>query len=417
VRLLCIYQHAPTNGAPGIYRHRRLLSALAGRGWDVDLVSTPVNYMTGVVAAEYAGKPYVAETIDGIRHHWVWAPDRIHRSRGHRAANYLAFAMSSAVRASTLRRPDVIIASSPPLTVATVGALTAARFRRPWALEVRDLWPEAAASVGWLEESGALYRLVGRFARRHTSRADAVIVPNAGLVEGVRKHGARDVRVVTGAVLDERPTEDERRRARRELGLDDATCAVVYLGALGVANGVDLVLDAVRLLPASTPVQVFLVGDGSARSDLERRVGQEQLSTVTVVGPVPKQRVRDYLAAADLCLHVLRSDPLFEASLPTKVLEYFSAHRPFVTTVAGMPRTLALQSGGGYGGDARALAAELMRWSALSSAERADLGERAYAYGASRFGLEVTVDTLEALLHDLAARNMKRSVLRPRVDG
>lgn len=417
MRLLCIYQHAPTNGAPGIYRHRRLLSALAGRGWDVDLVSTPVNYMTGAVAPEYAGKPYVAETIDGIRHHWVWAPDRIHRSRGRRAANYLAFAVSSAVRASTLPRPDVILASSPPLTVATVGALTASRFRRPWALEVRDLWPESAASVGWLEESGALYRLVDRFARRHTSSADAVVVPNAGLVEGVRKHGARDVRVITGAVLDERSTEAERRRARRGLGLDDATCAVVYVGALGVANGVDLVLDAVRLLPATAPLRLFLVGDGSARADLERRVAQERLSTVTVVGPVPKQRVRDYLAAADLCLHVLRPGPLFEASLPTKVLEYFSAHRPFVTTVAGLPRTLALESGGGFGGDPTALAAELVRWSALTSAERVELGERAYAYGAARFGLDVTVDALEALLHELAARNMKRTVLRPRVDG
>ena len=83
MRLLCIYQHAPTRGAPGIYRHRRLLAALAARGWDVDLVSTPVNYMTGAVPPGYGGA-YRAETIDGIRHHWVWAPGGIHRSRGRR---------------------------------------------------------------------------------------------------------------------------------------------------------------------------------------------------------------------------------------------------------------------------------------------------------------------------------------------
>lgn len=416
MRLLCIYQHAPTRGAPGIYRHRRLLSALAARGWDVDLVSTPVNYMTGTVAPGYGGA-YRAETIDGIRHHWVWAPGGIHRSRGRRAANYLAFALSSALRSLTLTRPDVILASSPPVPVATVGALAAARFRRPWALEVRDLWPESAASVGWLDEASPLYRLVDRVARRHTSRAGAVIVPNAGLVEGVRRHGARDVRVVTGAVLDERSTDEERRRARLELGLDDDTCAVVYPGALGVANGLDLVLDAMRLLPDGAGVELFLVGDGSARADLEGRVEKERLSAVSVVGPVAKERVRNYLAAADLCLHALRPDPLFEASLPTKVLEYFSAHRPFVTTVAGLPRTLAFESGGGFGGDPSALAAELQRWSALASADRAELGERAYAYGAANFGLEVTVDALEGLLNDLIARNVRSTVLRPRIDG
>ena len=58
-RLLCIYQHAPTPGAPGIYRHRLYLAELVRRGWDVDLISTPVNYMRGTVPERYAGKPYV----------------------------------------------------------------------------------------------------------------------------------------------------------------------------------------------------------------------------------------------------------------------------------------------------------------------------------------------------------------------
>ena len=49
MRLLCVYQHAPTPGAPGIYRHRMWFAELVRRGWHVDLVSTPLNYMTGTV--------------------------------------------------------------------------------------------------------------------------------------------------------------------------------------------------------------------------------------------------------------------------------------------------------------------------------------------------------------------------------
>jgi hypothetical protein len=91
-RLLCIYQHAPTPGAPGIYRHRLYLAELVRRGWHVDLISTPINYMRGTVPEAYAGRPYVREVIDGVVHHWVWAWSGVHRSRGHRALNYATFA-------------------------------------------------------------------------------------------------------------------------------------------------------------------------------------------------------------------------------------------------------------------------------------------------------------------------------------
>jgi hypothetical protein len=107
-RLLCVYQHAPTPGAPGIYRHRLLLAELVRRGWHVDLVSTAVNYMTGEIPPRYARRPYVRETIDGIVHHWVFASTGIHASRVRRALNYASFATSAFLRAATLRRPDVV---------------------------------------------------------------------------------------------------------------------------------------------------------------------------------------------------------------------------------------------------------------------------------------------------------------------
>src|SRR4051794_7160029 len=182
-RLLCIYQHAPTPGAPGIYRHRLYLSELVRRGWDVDVIATPINYMRGTVPERYAGTPYVREVIDGIVHHWVWASSSVHRSRGHRAMNYATFATAAVVRGATLARPDVIWASSPPLPVANVGELLAARYRRPWILEVRDLWPESAVSVGRLRQETLLYDARGRGAPYAAGAPPARVGPPPGLRE------------------------------------------------------------------------------------------------------------------------------------------------------------------------------------------------------------------------------------------
>ncbi len=403
-RLLCIYQHAPTPGAPGIYRHRLYLAELVRRGWDVDLISTPINYMRGTVPERYAGRPYVRETIDGITHHWVWASPNVHRSRVHRALNYATFAAAAALRGATLPRPDVVWVSSPPLPVGSVGELLAARFRRPWVLEVRDLWPESAVSVGWLSEDSRLYRVLDHMARRYARRAALAIVPTPGLADPVAGHGAASVSVVPGAVFDAARGDAVRARTRGELGVGDGTCLFLYVGAIGVANGLQTLLDAAAQLDGGEAIALVLVGDGSDRRRLEREVAARRLERVRILPPAPKEQVPDLLAASDVCLHLLRPDPLFAGALPSKVLEYLGAHRPFITTVPGVPERLATESGGAFAPSTGELLAALRAWAAMPAQERARRGEQAFRYGLEHFSLDVNVSRLEeALLRAMAS--------------
>jgi glycosyltransferase involved in cell wall biosynthesis len=401
-RLLCIYQHAPTPEAPGIYRHRRYFAELVRRGWVVDLVSTPRNYMTGQVPSAYRHRPVLDETIDGVAHHWVWTPGGIHRSRVARVANYAGFAAAAAMRAAALPRPDVVFVSSPPLPVATLGPLLARRFRCPWLLEVRDVWPESAVSVGWLRRESVAYDLLDRLARATTSRADRVVIPTPGLEPFVRKHGAADVVLLTGTVVP-RPDEPERRRAAREqLGLGENECVFLYLGAVGVANGLDQLIEAAVQLPEETPpLRILIVGDGSARQALEASLEARGLDTVTLLPAVSRNEAEDLLAAADVGLHLLRPDPVFGSALPTKVLDYLGARLPFVTTVAGLPTEVALASGGSAASSAAELARELERWARLDPETRRALGEQAKRYGVEQFGLDAGADRLEAMLEEV----------------
>jgi colanic acid biosynthesis glycosyl transferase WcaI len=399
-RLLCIYQHAPTPGAPGIYRHRLYLSELARRDWDVDIIATPINYMRGTVPERYAGRPYVREVIDGVVHHWVWASSGVHRSRSRRAMNYATFATAAALRGATLARPDIIWASSPPLPVANVGELLAARHRRPWILEVRDLWPESAVSVGWLREETRLYRALERTAHRSARAAAAVLVPTPGLAEPMLRHGARVVRVVPGAVFDNQRPPEVRARVRAELNVSEDTCLFVYVGALGVANGLQTLLDAARAVADDDRMSFVLLGDGSDRRRLEDEVRTRRIPGVRILPPGPKEKVPEILAASDVCLHLLRPDPLFAGALPSKVLEYLGAHRPFITTVAGVPERLAVESGGGCARSLEELVVELSRWASMSPDDRRRRGEQAFQYGRESFSVEANVAKLESALDE-----------------
>lgn len=399
-RLLFLFQHAPTPGAPGMYRQRRYLAALVRRGWSVDLVSTPVSYLTGDLPERYRGRPYSREVIDGITHHWVWAPPGIHGSKIRRGLNYASFAAAGGLAAGLIRRPDVVVASSPPLPVAVAAGLLARRFRRPLVLEVRDIWPESAVAVGWLAADSRLYRLLERAAHWSTRSAAGVIVPTPGLIADVRRHGAGRVEVVTGAVQDRQPSAELRETTRRELGIRSEHRLFVYIGALGVANGLDMLLDAVERLPEGVPASFVLAGDGSARQALKERLRVRPLPTVTILPAARPERVAALLAAGDVGLHVLGPSDVFAAALPNKVLDYWSAHRPFITTTPGLPERLARESGGGFASSADALADEIASWSRLESSELTRRGEAGFRYGFERFGFDANLDRLEALLLD-----------------
>ena len=408
-RLLCVYQHAPTPNAPGIYRHRRYFAELVQRGWQVDLVSTPRNYMTGEVPPAYRKLAFRSETIDGIAHHWVWTPGGIHRSRGARVANYAGFASAAAARAVTLPRPDVVLVSSPPLPVAGLGPLLGRRFGCPWLLEVRDIWPESAVSVGWLHSEGTVYRLLARFAHSVTGRAQTVIVPTPGLEPLVRAHGARDVCVLPGIVRSRHPDPEQRRRTRASFGIGEDECVFLYLGAIGVANGLDLLLDAVDSLSDDLPARVIVAGDGSARRSFAEALSARRLNRITLLPPVDQEGVTALLSAADVGLHLLRPDPVFGSALPTKALEYLGAGLPFVTTVPGLPSEVAAASGGAAVSSAAELTHELVWWSRATSDERRTRGRQALRYGLENFGLEANVDRLEGLLVRTREEQPRRS--------
>ncbi len=399
-----MYQHAPTPGAPGIYRHRRYFAELVRRGWHVDLVSTPRNYMTGLVPSGYRGRPFRSETIEGIAHHWVWTPGGIHRSRGARVANYAGFAAAAAARALTLPRPDIVLVSSPPLPVAGLGPLLSRRFRCPWLLEVRDVWPESAVSVGWLSPEGAAYRQLARFAHSVTRSAPAVIVPTPGLEPLVRAHGARTIHVLPGIVSAREPDPERRRVTRARLGIGDDECVFLYLGAIGVANGLDLLLAAVESLPSGVRAHVLVAGDGSARHSIAEAVTARRLDRITLLPPVEQKEAGDLLAAADVGLHLLRPDPLFRSALPSKALEYLGAGLPFLTTVPGLPSEVAVAGGGAAVSSAAELSQELASWAEAAPEERRRRGQQALRYGLERFGLDQSVTRFEGMLEELLAQ-------------
>src|SRR5262249_55244077 len=122
---------------------------------------------------------------------------------------------------------------------------------------------------------------------------------------------------------------------------------VVYAGALGMANDIGTLLNAAELLGNEPDIHFLLAGGGKERANLEAQTSQRGLRNVTFTGPLPKSRMPEVLAAADVCVATLKNIPMFTTTYPNKVFDYMAAGRPTVLGIDGVIRSVVEAAGGG----------------------------------------------------------------------
>jgi glycosyltransferase involved in cell wall biosynthesis len=280
-----------------------------------------------------------------------------------RASAFLRFA-AAASRLALGPRWDLIIASSTPLTVAIPALLAQRRRGTPFIFEIRDPWPELprALSARGGGVPGPVLAAMDRLANAACRRAAAVVALTDGMAETARARGASPARIVVlpqGADPALFATTAAPWRPDEVPG--DALLAV-YAGAHGRANGLDQLLDAASRL-RGTAIRLLLVGEGAEKPRLMARAAAEALPVI-FLDPLPKPRLADLLAGADVGLLCLAPVPEFaEWTAPNKLAEGLAAGLPMVVNVAGAAARLVQESGIGLAvppGDPDSLAAALV---------------------------------------------------------
>jgi glycosyltransferase involved in cell wall biosynthesis len=306
----------------------------------------------------------------------------------------LAFArFGLAATAAALRgpRPDVIYATSPPLTMAVPALAAAARWRAPLVFEVRDLWPEAPIQMGALRNP-LMRRAARALERLVLNRATRIIALSPGIRSGVVAAGAPSERVAlvpNASDLDLfRPTPlPERFR-------------VSYFGTMGEANDLAPVVEAARLLDG---VDFVLMGDGKHRARLERSAPPN----VTFTGTAPgKQGVAELAASSSACLTVFKDVPVLATNSPNKLFDTFAAGRAAIVNMDGWMRSLVEDNDAGVyvrAGDARDLADKLA-WLRDHPADVERMGRNARALAEREFDRERLAERALAVLEEAASR-------------
>ncbi|MBW2363459.1 MAG: glycosyltransferase family 4 protein, partial [Deltaproteobacteria bacterium] len=263
----------PEGNAPAT-RVRQLTRRWVRAGHDVTVVTCAPNVPSGVVYEGYENRWQQREEVDGVEVVRVWTWLAANAGTLRRILNYVSFMLTGTLAGLRVRRPDVVIATSPQFFCGWAGVLVAKLRRLPFVLEIRDLWPESIVAVGALAESRWI-RLLEWLELRLYAAADRVVTVGEGYRRKLEEKGvpAAIIHLVPNGVDRAlfRPDVDGA-AVRAEYGLGErSVCA--YVGTIGMAAALDVALRAARRLrdAGRDDVCLLLVGDGAARGELEER--------------------------------------------------------------------------------------------------------------------------------------------------
>ncbi|MDW8319476.1 MAG: glycosyltransferase family 4 protein [Anaerolineae bacterium] len=381
-----------------------LAAQLARRGHQVYAITGFPNYPSGRLYPGYRLRPRQAETLDGAR--VVRVPHVVDRSQSalRRLVSYSSFAISAAaVGGQSVPRPDVIWTYQVGLPGVLLSALTGA----PLVHEVQDLWPEWGHTAQLRGLKGGLYRLLDAQERWIYRRAAAVTTISEGFCRALMAKGVPQERLhLIANWANEahfRPVPRDPELGRREGLLDRFN--VMYVGNVGTAQGLGLVLATAERLRDLPKLQFVVIGDGVERRALETQAAERELSAVRFLGSRPPEVVAHYLAYADAVLLPLLRNPVYEITIPSKTYAYLAAGRPILVSAAGDVAELVRSAGAGVvcpPEDPDALALAIRRMAEMPEEQREALGQAGRQAFLSRFTRDLQMDRYEALFNKVA---------------
>lgn len=352
MKVLVLHQYFLGKEDPGGSRFNQFVKYWEEMGHEITVVAGTVHYATGKKEERYKGKWVVKEpyssNVEVVR---TYVSEAYNKSFIGRLWGYFSFTISSLwAILFHVKKHDVMVVTSPPLFVGVTGVLTKWLKRTPLVFEIRDLWPESAIDTGVLTNPLIIKMayFVEKLSYKFSNKIN-VLTPafKQKLIENKGINEKKIIFVPNGADLDIFEPGPRDNWVREQYGLKDQF-VVTYMGAHGVANHLESLLDTAKEFSEHERVTFVLIGDGMRKSVLQQKAKEEGITNVIFIDSQPKHKIPDFCNASDICTAVLKKVDTFKTVYPNKVFDYMSCAKPILLGIDGVARELVEESGAGY---------------------------------------------------------------------
>lgn len=388
----------PPTGTGGT-RHYNFARMLQKKGHEVVIIAANFNHLSRSMIMDEDKTIKLDNSYDVP---FVWLP--VPPYKGNTIArfwNMLVFnwQLISNKFLRTLPRPDVIMGSSPHLFAAFGAERLAKRFKKPFILEIRDLWPESLVDLGRFTHQHPLIKIMKWLETYLYKKADKIIslLPNANSYFIDRGVKSENILWLPNSVDIEKIPDLSQRNPNQKF-------TVMYAGAHGVANDLETVIHAANLLEKkglSEKIKICLLGEGPEKDRLKQLASDAKLTMIEFMDAVPKNTIYSKLNEADAFLMLLKDSPVFRWGIsPNKLFDYLIMQRPVIFGVNTPFNPIDSHQAGISipPGNPEALANAILQLSLTSAEELAAMGRRGKEFVLENHYLPRLTNELEQLL-------------------
>lgn len=334
MKILYIHQYFKTPQEPGGTRSYWFSKELVETGINVVMI-TSRNYQKKLVERKY---------IDGIE--VVYIKNKYQNNYGvlRRFISFIRFTFLSTYIAFKQKKIDLVYATSTPLTVG-ITALLMKRLRNiNYFFEVRDLWPEVPIQMQGLKNP-ILKRIALLLELKIYNKAYHIITLSPGMHKGVMNRGVSDNKISMIPNMAKSdifyPREKDSLMMKRLL-LNDNKFYVIYFGAMGIANGLENILESALILDQKGEKDIIFLfaGEGGQEEKLKEIIHKQQINNVRFLGQFNMNDMSKLVNISDCSIISFLKIPILETNSPNKLFDSLSAQKPIIVNSAGWTKDM-----------------------------------------------------------------------------
>jgi glycosyltransferase involved in cell wall biosynthesis len=399
------------------FRTNALARSLTAKGHSVIVVTGFPNYPGGFIYPGYRIRWRQWEVRDGVRILRVPLYPSHDNSVVHRILNYLSFAFSAALLGTLLCGKIDLIWVYVPIPTSGIPALIISTLRRvPFLCEITDLWPETLFSSNIVRPvlaSKILSRIIGLFNSFIYFKAAAITVISPGLKLNLIEKGVSENKIhFIPNWVDENiyhPLQPDGALASNYGFTNHFN--IIFAGNIGLAQGLDNVLEAAELLRDLPKVQFIFIGSGIEQSRLYKLAKDRNLDNVKFIGQQPEDKMPYFFALADVLLVHLKRNQLFKIAIPSKIIAYLACAKPILCCAEGDAAEVVEKAQAGLSCNSQdpvLLAETVRKFFSMPAEQRHLIGEAGRRAFLGNYTQEILIERYEHLFTEILKKITKR---------
>lgn len=280
---------------------------------------------------------YTHEKIDGINYIWIKVPNYGESTNKKRVLKWFLFTLKLFfIPKNKMKTPDVIIASPMAPFLILPAIYYAKKYKAKLIYEVKDIWPLSIIELGNIAPTHPLIKMMSWCEKIAVKKSDVLVssLQNYGEHLSNDLHIHKDfVWINNGVDLDEmNHIEELDIKIVKQIPKDKFI--VGYTGTIGIANALDYLLEAAKLLKENKDILFVIVGNGKEKENLQKKY--TTLDNVLFIEPIPKQQVQSMLKLFDLCYIGWNNEKIYNYGISAnKLFDYMYSKTPILHSYSG----------------------------------------------------------------------------------